>query len=294
MTDIQIVTKGQEPEDKGLEDHLKEENVREHAKRARDLFQGIHDELNNKEDFRDGLSFLDMKNDTLLSYMIDLCNIVLKKIRGESIEGHPSVERCIEYRVILEKIKAIDLRLAYQLNKLIAMPENATEEDQKIDINNLDINIESGGDDNSDEDNDDQINNDEEEDEENDDDEDDDDEEPDDDEDDEGEDALNESSDDGGVQERDSKPVGVYKPPKLRSVAYNDGKESQARRKDYSDFYRDDDGDDMIDQSHPREDKEKTRFEEDNYTRVRDNPKKTKRKQGGKAAKKFKGKKKRR
>lgn len=299
INDITIInTRSGDEDEKGLDIHLKEENLREQAKNARELFNTIQDELDHREeDLKDGLSFLDMKNDTLLSYMIDVCNIVIRQVRGETIEGHKSVERCVEYRVILEKIKAIDQKLAYQLNKLITLPENANLEDQRIDVRNLDINLENldthaegggsseagdhSGDDEEDEggDNTESVAN--------------------------ADDSSgesdkfsdiseNSSGDDKdenediepekprGVQKPNKAASGVYKPPKLRSVAYTEEgdfkKGDKGRRKNYDEFYQDDEPGDYTE---PRrnEDDERTRIEEDNYTRLPDeNPKKAKRK----------------
>lgn len=286
--DITIIKKrpGQD-EQKDLNVRLKEEKLRDLARDTRALFNAMQDELDNRsDDLKDGLSFLDLKNDTLLSYMIDVCNIVLRKVRGETIEGHPSVERCVEYRVILEKLKGIDQKLAYQLNKLITMPEDAEQEDHRVDINNLDIDI-----DNLESDNEDKVSgkddggSDEE------------DDEDDDDEDSEvgsdnasnqGEGSANDDDDDSATDDepraksskqksklaRPEKP-GIYKPPKLRSVAYDQG----GRRKNYDDFYKDDENGEYVEETRATVDEDRVRYEEDHYTRLPDeNPKKTKRK----------------
>lgn len=341
--DITIIKAGNKQDtEKGIEVCLKEENIRDNAKSARDLFSSLQGELDDiEDDLKDGLSYLDMKNDTLLSYMIDFCNIVLHKVRGEAISGHPSVERSVYYRVILEKIKAIDQRLAYQLNKVITMPDDADGQEQGVNVNNLDVDLGSDDDDddatvdtkhvgqrrtprNQDDDDDDVDDDDEEDDE-------DDDEDEDDDDDDESEendvsvnsdddvDKEDKMEDESDIEDDDTKPtkdlrknktargdagssgrkpVGIYKPPKLRSVAYNDGSEKVSRRRrDYNEFYQDDNDDiqDIIEESRTRRDDERTRYEEENYTRLPSmNPKKAKRKlreqkAKSKASKKFKG-----
>lgn len=326
QTDITIIkAKPSREKDKTVEIHLKEETLREQSKKARELFNLIQDELDQREgDIKDGLSFLDLKNDTLLSYMIDVCNIILRKVRGESISGHASVERCVEYRVILEKIKTIDQKLAYQLNKLITLPEDATEEDQRIDINNLDINldnVESDGeadtskgnrdyDDQEDDDDDDESDEFDSELSKDEDDEDDEDEEEsvrsDLSDENEGKQSRSRPEDESDIEDdseeedrlvqtnkpkkpvqnskKSIKPVGVYKPPKLRSVAYTEERDyvkgDKGRRRNHDDFYRDDDEvADIRDSARSHQDDAKTRFEEDNYTRLPDeNPKKAKRK----------------
>lgn len=349
MTDVTIITKKDgEEEERGIEARLREEHLQDQAKKAREFFAHMQSELIEIEgDLKDGLSYLDMKNDTLLSYMIDLCNIVLLKVRGESISGHSSVERCVAYRVILEKIKAIDVRLAYQLNKVISLPDGASDEGNGIDIDNLDVEVNSDKEEESGE----EESGEEEE--------DDDDEEEeiydepssrksatksaksarksgkktvesDDEEEDEDFDGSSNGSQSDGQQAEDEmddelkerlmrkqilaekaeskkkdrsgrKSAGVYKPPKLRSVAYEGdfdqlGSRNQGRRKDYSDFYQDEEDADIVEATRPSRDEERRRIEEENYTRLPgDSVKRDKRKlrskmaHGRKGNKKFKG-----
>ncbi|VEN60686.1 unnamed protein product [Callosobruchus maculatus] len=66
-----------------------------------------------------GLSFLEMKYNMLLSYLINLTYVVLRKCSGEKIEGDPCIDRLVEIRTILEKIKPIDHKLKYQIHKLV-------------------------------------------------------------------------------------------------------------------------------------------------------------------------------
>jgi U3 small nucleolar ribonucleoprotein protein LCP5 len=66
-----------------------------------------------------GLSFLEMKYNMLLSYLINLTFVVLRKCSGEKIEGDPCIDRLIEIRTVLEKIRPIDHKLKYQIDKLV-------------------------------------------------------------------------------------------------------------------------------------------------------------------------------
>lgn len=269
---------------KGLDVLAREVNIREQAKRAHELFQSVYDELEDRDsDIRDGLSYLDLKNDTLLSYMIDVANIMLRKLNCKPIEGHQSVERTVEYRVILEKIKSIDQRLTYQLNKLITMPDDAVAEGG-VNIKNLDVDVGSDSDGSDEEetsrpdtnrgnDNTGTSDIDGEEDD---------------------DDDMSVSSGDQDEEQEvtpvreklskklqdkySKKPVGLYKPPKLRSVAYVE-KDRSSTNRSHDDFYRDDDEDEPTTLGGRSEvDKERTEFEEDHYTRLRDdNPKRAKR-----------------
>lgn len=66
-----------------------------------------------------GLSFLEMKYHMLLSYLINLMYFILRKCSGEKIEGEPCIERLVEIRAVLEKIRPIDHKLKYQIDKLV-------------------------------------------------------------------------------------------------------------------------------------------------------------------------------
>ncbi|KAK5645746.1 hypothetical protein RI129_004210 [Pyrocoelia pectoralis] len=66
-----------------------------------------------------GLSFLEMKYHMLLSYLINLTYVVLRKCSGEKIEGDPCIDRLVEIRTVLEKIRPIDRKLKYQIDKLV-------------------------------------------------------------------------------------------------------------------------------------------------------------------------------
>lgn len=66
-----------------------------------------------------GLSFLEMKYNMLLSYLINITYVVLRKCSGEKIEGDPCIDRLVEIRTVLEKIKPINNKLKYQIDKLV-------------------------------------------------------------------------------------------------------------------------------------------------------------------------------
>lgn len=66
-----------------------------------------------------GISFLDVKNHLMLSYVMNLAHIMCSKVSGKSICGSPDVERLVEIRTVLEKMRPIDRKLKYQIDKLI-------------------------------------------------------------------------------------------------------------------------------------------------------------------------------
>ncbi|KAJ2787377.1 hypothetical protein GGI15_000741 [Coemansia interrupta] len=66
-----------------------------------------------------GLSFLEVKQHTLLSYLSNLSFVALLKLHGRSLAEHPAVWRLIEDRTVLEKMKPLEQRLKYQIDKLL-------------------------------------------------------------------------------------------------------------------------------------------------------------------------------
>lgn len=81
-----------------------------------------------------GLSFLEMKYNMLLSYLINLTYVVLRKCSGERIEGDPCIDRLIELRTVLEKIKPINNKLKYQIDKLVKTAVTGTDQNGPTDF----------------------------------------------------------------------------------------------------------------------------------------------------------------
>lgn len=74
----------------------------------------------------DGISYLEAKNLLLLNYCQSLVYYLLRKAKGFSIEGHPVVRSLVEIRLFLEKIRPIDKKLQYQIQKLTRVNASAT------------------------------------------------------------------------------------------------------------------------------------------------------------------------
>ncbi|XP_024642750.2 neuroguidin isoform X2 [Macaca nemestrina] len=66
-----------------------------------------------------GLSFLEVKDQLLLMYLMDLTHLILDKASGGSLQGHDGVLRLVEIRTVLEKLRPLDQKLKYQIDKLV-------------------------------------------------------------------------------------------------------------------------------------------------------------------------------
>jgi len=66
-----------------------------------------------------GVSLLEAKLQLMMSYNIALNLYILLKLEGKPIENHPVIDKLILLRTMIEKIKPIETRLKYQIDKLI-------------------------------------------------------------------------------------------------------------------------------------------------------------------------------
>ncbi|KAJ3065318.1 hypothetical protein HK102_007932 [Quaeritorhiza haematococci] len=66
-----------------------------------------------------GVSLLEVKLHTLLSYITNLSFYMLLKVNGHRLEDHPVVDKLVEARVFLEKMKPLEQKLKYQIDKLV-------------------------------------------------------------------------------------------------------------------------------------------------------------------------------
>ncbi|XP_068855560.1 neuroguidin isoform X1 [Aphelocoma coerulescens] len=71
-------------------------------------------------DTKQGVSLLQVRSQALLSYLQDLALLVCTKARGGSLGGSGgALQRLLETRVVLEKLRPLEQRLRYQLEKLL-------------------------------------------------------------------------------------------------------------------------------------------------------------------------------
>ncbi|KAL5724286.1 hypothetical protein ACHQM5_007565 [Ranunculus cassubicifolius] len=72
----------------------------------------------------DGFSYLEAKHLLLISYCQSIVYYLLRKAKGHSIEGHPVVRSLVEIKLFLEKVRPIDKKLDYQIQKLLKIASN--------------------------------------------------------------------------------------------------------------------------------------------------------------------------
>ncbi|ELR13944.1 Sas10/Utp3/C1D family protein [Acanthamoeba castellanii str. Neff] len=66
-----------------------------------------------------GVSFLEVQYQLMLSYCINIAYYLYLKAKGEQVKDHPVINQLVKIRVYLEKIKPIEKKLKYQIDKLL-------------------------------------------------------------------------------------------------------------------------------------------------------------------------------
>ncbi|XP_074645222.1 neuroguidin-like [Tubulanus polymorphus] len=66
-----------------------------------------------------GIGFLEVKHQLLLSYLVNLTHLMLQRSSGKSIQNLQDIHHLIEIRTVLERIRPIDQKLKYQIDKLV-------------------------------------------------------------------------------------------------------------------------------------------------------------------------------
>ncbi|TRY55767.1 hypothetical protein DNTS_008483 [Danionella cerebrum] len=66
-----------------------------------------------------GLSFLDVRYHLLLFYLQDITHLISLKTEGQSLKNNSAIHRLVTVRTVLEKMRPLDQKLKYQIDKLV-------------------------------------------------------------------------------------------------------------------------------------------------------------------------------
>lgn len=96
------------------------EEMAEKAKHCSTLVRSMTEKLKTNEvTSNKGFDFLELKNNTIFQYLVSLTGVVITKTEGKSIQGRSFIDQLLESRVVLEKMRPIERRLKYPIEKLI-------------------------------------------------------------------------------------------------------------------------------------------------------------------------------
>jgi U3 small nucleolar RNA-associated protein 3 len=72
----------------------------------------------------DGITFLDVKFHLLLNYCTNVAFYLLLKAEGRSVRDHPVILQLVKTRTLLEKLRPLDKKLSYQIDKLLKLAQS--------------------------------------------------------------------------------------------------------------------------------------------------------------------------
>ena len=68
-----------------------------------------------------GMSYLEMKYNLLLMYCNLLNFYILLRLEGKPISNHPVLKRLIHFKLLLEKLRPLDQKMNYQVEKMMKL-----------------------------------------------------------------------------------------------------------------------------------------------------------------------------
>ena len=70
-------------------------------------------------DLKHGMTYLEMKYNLLLSYCQFLSCYLLLKLEGRPTENHPVIMKLLHVKTLLERLRPLDQRMQYQIDKML-------------------------------------------------------------------------------------------------------------------------------------------------------------------------------
>jgi len=99
--------------------------------KAGEIFHHLEPIIDKVKKFKsvhsDGMSFLELKYHLLFNYCMNIAYFMLLKSQGATVKNHPVLDQLIELRVVMEKMKPLEEKLQYQIHKLIDIAKNQNE-----------------------------------------------------------------------------------------------------------------------------------------------------------------------
>uniref|UniRef100_A0A8D8Y729 Neuroguidin-B n=1 Tax=Cacopsylla melanoneura TaxID=428564 RepID=A0A8D8Y729_9HEMI len=90
------------------------------CKEANTSLDGLVKKVDQQEvNVRNGISILDVKYQSKLMYLTNIAYLVMKRLHGQQISRDEAIERLVELRTVLERIRPLEQKLKYHIDKYI-------------------------------------------------------------------------------------------------------------------------------------------------------------------------------
>ena len=85
----------------------------------RELEKKLQDETKTSGIDDDIIHYLDVKNQMLIAYCLNLCFYLAMRCEGKSVKDHPVMRQLLELRYVMEKLRPMDGKLKHQIDRLV-------------------------------------------------------------------------------------------------------------------------------------------------------------------------------
>ncbi|KAF1770894.1 hypothetical protein GCK72_002718 [Caenorhabditis remanei] len=103
----------------------------------------VIDRMDETKDDKEGLSLLKLKNYEMTAYLGELTVLMSKMMKGESIAADPSVKKALKHRVFIEKMKPIEDKMKPQIEKLLSksntQSNGVSKGNLRVRLDNMDV-----------------------------------------------------------------------------------------------------------------------------------------------------------
>ena len=101
-------------------------NIRSETDKVSVFVTSLHSALSDEgalESQSEGISLLSLKSHLLLDYVINLAKLILHRLEGKPLSLMQSdvIKQMVRERVVLEKIKPLEMKTKYQIDKLVTL-----------------------------------------------------------------------------------------------------------------------------------------------------------------------------
>jgi len=106
------------------------DSINEDAKQAINIIESLKNKLETFDadaTDQEGISLLHLKNVMMVDYMTNLLYVTMKKSQGKSIVDDQAIERIVENRTVMEKIRPMEKKIKYQMDKFIRLADSSAE-----------------------------------------------------------------------------------------------------------------------------------------------------------------------
>ncbi|KAJ0409468.1 hypothetical protein P43SY_002358 [Pythium insidiosum] len=96
------------------------EKLKDELVQVQDKVAALSDAVENELSTESGMGYLQVKNHALLTYTkLELFFALLKIESPDSVQDHPVFKELVRYRTLLERIRPLDRKMKYQVDKML-------------------------------------------------------------------------------------------------------------------------------------------------------------------------------